>query len=76
MSAVKDIRDANLAEAEIQKTNIDTIISTEGIGADLQGVVVSIQFSVTVQQSPGSAISEAAAQALAETYGWELYIHD
>lgn len=73
MSNLSDKQSANLAKVQEARSQAETTLATAGIDSDIVAIIVPIGYAVSFQKAAGSALSDAAVEALAESYGFELF---
>ena len=73
MSKLSDKQAANLAKIEEARNQAETILSDQGLLVDIVPIVVPIGYAVSFVKAAGSALSDAQAEALAESRNIELF---
>lgn len=62
-----------LAQANAQKTAMDSALSAGNYDADLIAQIVPVRYKIVVVKNPASVLSDAQAKAVADTLNIEFY---
>ena len=73
MSQISNQQAAALAAIEDARNQAETMLSQAGVTDDITAVIVPVGYAVSFLKAAGSGLSDAAAEALAESLNIELF---